>query len=78
MFLTDLVERLSAQGVNPKDMIDFPLTREDVADAIGITPVHLSRISSELRKEKVLDCRYGKLKIRNLDLLRSIAGENTA
>ncbi|MGV6858055.1 MAG: Crp/Fnr family transcriptional regulator [bacterium] len=76
MFLSDLLERLEQRGIDLNELIQFPLTREDIADAIGITPVHLSRISSELRKDNILDCRYGKLMIGNLDRLKNLAEED--
>ncbi|HHJ21029.1 MAG TPA: Crp/Fnr family transcriptional regulator [Gammaproteobacteria bacterium] len=73
LFISDIIARLKDRGVSLKDTIDFPITHEELADAIGVTPVHLSRVSSELRKEKILDCRYNKLIIHDLERLKSLA-----
>ncbi len=78
MFFSDLLQRLEQRGIDLSEMIQLPLTREDIADAIGVTPVHMSRISSELRKENIIDCRYGKLMIGNLERLKEIADDDSA
>jgi len=39
--------------------------RIDTADSVGITPVHLGRVSVELSNENIVICRHGAL---NVDL----------
>lgn len=53
----EIINWLEKRGVNINKPIKFPLSRVDIADAIGVTSVHLSRVSVELREEKVVDCR---------------------
>ncbi len=73
MFLCELIERLSQRGVNIDQPIDIPLSREDIADAIGVTSVHLSRISADLRKQGIVDCRYNRLVPGDLNALQRLA-----
>lgn len=72
-FLMDIIRRLDKRGVNINKPIKFPLSRVDIADAIGITSVHLSRVSVELREENIVDCRHNRLNILNLEKLKTLA-----
>lgn len=72
-FLMDLIERLERRGVDVTQTISFPLARSDIADAIGITPVHLGRVSVELSQSEIVECRHNTLNIRDYDKLKSMA-----
>ncbi|CAA6827932.1 MAG: cAMP-binding proteins-catabolite gene activator and regulatory subunit of cAMP-dependent protein kinases [uncultured Thiotrichaceae bacterium] len=72
-FLADLVERLERRGLDIEETLAFPLSREDIADAIGITPVHLSRVSVELSNAHVVECRHNKLKVMDIPALQHLA-----
>lgn len=54
--------------------IDFPLTQDDLADALGLTPVHINRKVQQLRSEKLITLQARKLKILDLKSLKRIAG----
>jgi CRP-like cAMP-binding protein len=73
-FLMDLIERLERRGVDVGENVPFPLSRTDIADAIGITPVHLGRVSVELSQEEIVECRHNILNVKNYDKLRNMAG----
>lgn len=72
-FLMDLIERLERRGIDVSDMVDFPLSRIDIADAIGITPVHLGRVSVELSQDDIVECRHNSLTIKNHSVLKNMA-----
>lgn len=72
-FLMEIINRLEKRGANISKPIKFPLSRVDIADAIGVTSVHLSRISVELREEKIVDCRHNRLNVLNLEKLKQMA-----
>ncbi|HFE48561.1 MAG TPA: Crp/Fnr family transcriptional regulator [Chromatiaceae bacterium] len=76
MFLCELTSRLSQRGIDVTQAIDIPLNREDIADAIGVTSVHLSRISADLRKKQIVDCRYNRLIPKDLEALQRLAYDN--
>jgi DNA-binding transcriptional regulator LsrR (DeoR family) len=48
------------------------MTQIDLADALGLTPVHVNRVLQELRKEGVLDFRNNVVTTSNLARLRVI------
>ena len=72
-FLYQMVSRLKGRGVDITQSIFFPLTREEIADAIGVTSVHLCRVSVELRKLNIIDCRHGRLELLNVKKLEKLA-----
>lgn len=75
LFLVDLVDRLAERGITTEGPVDMPLTREDIADAIGVTSIHLSRVATELREDGIVECRHSRLQIRSIDGLRQLAAE---
>ncbi|MGN7295400.1 Crp/Fnr family transcriptional regulator [Rhizobium sp. SAFR-030] len=46
--------RMRAFGVIEDEVFDFPVTQVDLADATGLTPVHVSRMLGRLRREKLI------------------------
>jgi len=46
--------RMRAFGVIEDQKFDFPVTQTDLADATGLTPVHISRMLSRLRKQNLI------------------------
>ena len=53
---------------------DIPITQEDLADAVGITPIHANRTLKQLREEGCISCGKGKISVINADALREISG----
>jgi len=72
-FLSKMIHRLKERGVDTSQSIYFPLTREEIADAIGITSVHLCRISVDMRRSGIVDCRHNRLDIMNIKKLEKLA-----
>ncbi|SMN16169.1 Transcriptional activator protein fnrL [uncultured Candidatus Thioglobus sp.] len=74
--IMDLSTRLKEQATcskNKDELYFFPLNQEDMADVLGITKVHVSRVISQFKKEGLIECRHKKLKVLNEDKLASIA-----
>ena len=57
---------------NP-DECPMPLTQNDLADATGVTPVHLNRTIQDLRQEDLIDLRNKRLFIKDLPRLKDVA-----
>ena len=72
-FLIDLVKRLAARKVDIDAVIAIPLTREDMADAIGVTAIHLSRVMTELSKANIVECKNNRLKLIQVEKLQQLA-----
>lgn len=67
-FRLDLVD-----GVKERHF-DFPLTQDDLADVLGLTPVHINRKLQQLRQENLITLRSKRLAIQDLRVLQQIAG----
>ncbi len=50
----EILLRLRAVGVMDDESFDFPITQTDLADATGLTPVHVNRMLQRLREEKLI------------------------
>lgn len=53
--------------------IDFPITQEDLGDAIGLTNVHVNRVIKELMGANLIHCHKKKLSILDEEKLCEIA-----
>ncbi len=51
----------------------FPITQEDIGDAIGLTNIHVNRVIKELINEKLILCNKRKLTILDEERLSKLA-----
>ncbi len=74
--IMDLSTRLEKENSNhctaKNELNFFPLNQEDMADVLGLTKVHVSRVISKLKKEKLIECGHKKLKVLNKEKLSEI------
>lgn len=66
--------RLGAAGVARGDTLDFPITQEELADALGLSVVHVNRVLQRLRRDGLITLRARKLAIHDRDALRRLGG----
>lgn len=59
--LADLRQRLRAGS----DPVVIPLTQRDIADVVGLTPVHVNRVLQDLRKQGVVKQQGRTLVVAN-------------
>jgi CRP-like cAMP-binding protein len=73
--LLELFTRYRAQwpGHRIEEMV-LPLTQEQIGDATGLTFVHVNRVLSILRKERIVEFHYRRLRILDPDRLIEVAG----
>lgn len=71
--LLELFFRLRVVGLAKSNVIDFPLTQHDLAEATGITPVHLNRTLQELRRQGLVELRSKRLQILDLEKLMQLS-----
>ena len=67
-------KRLEQVGLVEGDSFHFPLTQEDLADILGLTPVHTNRKLQQLRQERVISLKSKVLTILDAAGLERIAG----
>lgn len=65
--------RLRAIGLTQGDSCEMPLTQTDLADVIGMTPVHVNRVLQTLRRQKLVELRGRRLTIPDLEGLERAA-----
>ena len=56
----------------------MPLTQETLADALGLSVVHVNRILQQLRREKLVELSAGRAVLLQPDLLAGIADFRSA
>ena len=71
--LVELFMRLRSVGLTQADSCDFPLTQTDLADATGLTAVHVNRTLQELRRDGLIELEKRRLRIPNLQKLKDVA-----
>ena len=65
--------RLAVIGRAVGDSFDMPLTQEQIAEALGITPVHANRVIRQLREANIIDISRGRVAILNEAKLAQLA-----
>ncbi|MDB5413317.1 MAG: cyclic nucleotide-binding protein, partial [Rubritepida sp.] len=71
--LCELYLRLRLVGLADDDSCELPLTQSDLADAVGLSPVHVNRVLQELRTSGLIGLRGRILTIPSIDALRDAA-----
>ena len=61
--LLELYERLTLNGSVSGNGFDLPLTQETLADALGLTSVHVNRMLQQARREGDMQWRVGHVKL---------------
>ncbi len=72
--LWEMLVRLKAVGLVEDQTFDLPLTQGKLADAIGISGVHVNRVLQELRSDGLIRTRGTQMSILDWDRLKE-AGE---
>ena len=70
--LLHLMQRISARNVIREHRYPLPLRQQHIADAVGLTPVHVSRVFSVFRDRYILALSEGYLKVFDLPELERI------
>jgi CRP-like cAMP-binding protein len=71
--LIELGERLKVVGLASERGYDYPLVQDDLADALGLTAIHVNRILRQLRERRLLTLSRGKLRVHDLGGLAELA-----
>jgi CRP-like cAMP-binding protein len=71
--MVELFLRLEVVGLTKGDSCDFPLTQNDIADATGLTAVHVNRTLQELRRAGLIVLQGRSLTIPDMAALKNVA-----
>src|SRR3954447_5891689 len=69
----ELVWRQRAVGLSDDHAIRLPLTQTDIADTLGLTPVHVNRILQEFRREGLITLAQRHLRLHDIERLQNVA-----
>jgi CRP-like cAMP-binding protein len=72
-FLLSLYDRLSALGSPFPERIDLPLSQEEVANVLGITPVHSNRTFAQLDSTGLVSRSGRAIVLLDIERLRSFS-----
>ena len=75
--ICELQVRLEVVGLSRDMRFALPLTQSDMADATGLTSVHVNRMLKRLRDEELVTVRGGEVTIHDWDRLQRIAEFST-
>lgn len=70
--LCEMFLRLESIGATDGDRCDFPLTQGDLADATGLTSVHVNRTLQRLRLKGLISLQGRKLVIPDMAALKEV------
>jgi CRP-like cAMP-binding protein len=77
-FLLEIGARLRLVDIGDMTGFDCPLTQYHLADALGLSAVHVNRVLRHLREEGLLTFRKGHVEFNDLARLNKLAAFDTA
>jgi CRP-like cAMP-binding protein len=75
--MCELYVRMKNIGLADDHVFELPLTQEEIADALGLTSVHVNRVLQRLRSEDLISFRQGLLTIHDYPALEKASGFNS-
>lgn len=69
----ELLYRFRAVGLNQGNSCTLPLTQVELAETLGLSPVHVNRTLQELRRQKLITLEGGTLTIQDLEALKEMS-----
>ena len=67
-----MARRLEAVGLMQDDQAYLPFTQVHLADALGLTSVHVNRVLQELRRDGVVELRDRVLRFSDAERLEQL------
>jgi CRP-like cAMP-binding protein len=74
--LCEFAYRLSIQQLNTNGIYELPMTQEQLADATGLTPVHVNRVLQGLQREGLIERDRRMVRFPNWERMRDVADFN--
>src|SRR5436305_14526670 len=66
--------RMQAMGLGELGSFHMPITQIDLADALGLSPVHVNRVLQGLRKDGLLDLKGCTVTISDVNRVATMSG----
>ena len=65
--------RLETVSLASSEGYDFPINQGDLADVLGLSPVHMNRTLQELRAERLIEFQQGRVSVLDRKRLERVA-----
>ncbi len=72
----EMLVRYRTIGETDDDVMPWPITQDELADATGLTTVHINRTLRQLREEGLIDPNRREMRVLDPDRLRQVSGFN--
>lgn len=73
-FILQLYARLRQRGLVVDTSFAFPVRQQHIADALGLTSVHVSRVLKDLKSDGLISIDQERLTICDMRMLQKLAG----
>lgn len=73
-FLVEISRRLEKTNVDIANHYQIPLSQGLLADALGLSAVHVNRTFQELKEERLINPGHGGIELLDLEGLKAVAG----
>jgi CRP-like cAMP-binding protein len=74
--LCEFAYRMTSQGLAPHDVYELPITQEQLADATGLTAVHVNRVLQALQREGLLERDRRMIRFPSWERMQDVADFN--
>jgi CRP-like cAMP-binding protein len=74
--LCEFAYRLTAYGMKPSGTYELPMTQEQLADATGLTAVHVNRVLQALQRDGLIDRDRRMVRFPSWERLRDVGDFN--
>jgi CRP-like cAMP-binding protein len=72
--LCELISRYAASGIYTGPGFHFPVAQTDIAESVGVTPVHVNRVLHDFKRDWLIALEAGRITVLNQAGLNEIAG----
>ncbi|WP_347341729.1 helix-turn-helix domain-containing protein [Bradyrhizobium uaiense] len=74
--VAELRQRLAAIDMVAEDQFRFPVTQAKLAEALGLSTVHVNRVLQSFRAQGILDIHDSVVTLRDIEKIVEIGGFN--
>ncbi len=72
--IAELRQRLGAMGLVVNEQFEFPITQSKLADALGVSAVHVNRVLQSFRTQGILDVRRRIVTLGDFEKILQLGG----
>jgi CRP-like cAMP-binding protein len=72
-FFCEIWIRMRLAGLADGDAVPLPFTQQETGDTLGLSNIHVNRITQELKDDKLIDTKRGRLIVLNWKKLEKAA-----